>query len=73
MKNLEYDYSKLRSRIVEVFGSQKKFIEKINMSTPTFIYKIKTNSFDQSEILEIINVLNISKEEIILYFFSIKS
>ncbi|MBQ9658734.1 MAG: DUF739 family protein [Clostridia bacterium] len=68
-----FDYSKLKSRIVEKFGNQKNFIEKIKMATPTFIQKIKRGTFNQEEIIEILNILDVPISEAHDYFFSIKS
>ncbi len=73
MKNPKYDYSKLKSKIVEKYGTQKEFIAKIDMASTTFIQKLKSNKFNQQEIEEIISILDIPLEEIPEYFFSIKS
>ena len=35
-----FDYSKLKGKIVEKYGSQTKFVEQISMSEVTFIKKI---------------------------------
>ncbi|MBQ8892682.1 MAG: DUF739 family protein [Bacilli bacterium] len=73
MKNPKYDYSKLKSKIVEKYGTQKEFIGKIDMASTTFIQKLKSNKFNQQEIEEIVTILDIPLEEIPEYFFSIKS
>lgn len=67
-----FDYSKLKGKIVEKYGSQTKFVEQISMSEVTFIKKIKSGYFTQDEIKEILFVLNIPIEEVYIYFFTIK-
>lgn len=66
---LEFNYSKLKGRIVEKFGSQASFIDNISMSEVTFIKKIKNGYFNQKEIDEIINVLDLTVDDIPYYFF----
>lgn len=66
---LEFNYSKLKGRIVEKFGSQASFIDKLSMSEVTFIKKIKNGYFNQKEIAEIINALDLTVNDIPYYFF----
>lgn len=74
----KYDYSLLRGRIRELFGSEKNFAirlrnSEISMSAGTFNSRINGNTyFKQPEIQVICRLLNIEIEEIILYFFKIK-
>lgn len=75
---LKYDYSMLRGRIRELFGSEKKFAEKlreqdISMSTGTFNSRINGSSyFKQLEIETICILLKIDLKEIKVYFFTHK-
>ena len=38
--SIEYDYSKLKGRITEKFGTQSEFLKAITMSEPTLIKKL---------------------------------
>lgn len=67
---LKFNYSRLKGRIVEKFGSQALFIDKISMAEVTFIKKIKNGYFNQKEIDEIINVLDLTVDDIPYYFFT---
>jgi len=68
-----YDYSKLNGRIVEVFGSKKKFAESMNLSVRSV--SSKTNNkrrWRQDEISKACELLKIPDNEINLYFFKFK-
>lgn len=75
---IKYDYSLLRGRIRELFGSEKNFARELRnseltMSTGTFNSRINGNTyFKQPEIQTICKLLKIKLEEIILYFFTNK-
>lgn len=75
---IKYDYSLLRGRIRELFGSEKNFAyelrnSELSMSTGTFNSRINGNTyFKQPEIQIICKLLQIKLEEIILYFFTNK-
>lgn len=76
MKNLEFDYSKLKGKIIEMYGTQVEFIKEINMTEPTFIKKINSKGyFSQKEIVEILTVLKVEKttENVYNYFYCEKS
>lgn len=63
-------YNKLRGRIVELYGSQKKFASEISLSEQSITAKLNGRSdFTQEDILKWSNALKISKEEIGTYFF----
>ncbi len=74
----KYDYSMLRGRIRELFGSEKKFAERLRkeeiaMSTGTFHSRINGYSyFKQPEIETICLILKIEFEKINTYFFTRK-
>lgn len=64
-------YNKLRGRIVEKFGSQGAFAEKLGISRQWVSMKLNNKSeFSQSEILKWCDVLEISEREIVDYFFA---
>ena len=70
---MAFDYSKLRGRIVEVFGNQKKFSEAYGISENTMSLKMSNNvRFTSDDIIRISEMLNIPKEEIGSYFFTKK-
>lgn len=73
-ENKEFDYSKLKGKIIEKFGTQTNFLELLDMSEVTFIKTMKCDRFfNQCEIMRIINLLNIDKKNISDYFFCTKS
>ena len=67
-----YDFSKLRGRIIEKYGNISNFVKETSLSEPTVYNKLNGQiEFKQSEILEFCNILNISDQEIHIYFFTI--
>jgi len=67
---MAFDYSKLRGRIVEVFGSQGKFAEAMDWSERTLSLKMTGKvPWKQSDICEAIKLLGLSKDDITAYFF----
>ena len=68
-----YDYSKLNGRIVEVFGTKKKFAESMNLSVKSVSSKTNNKrSWQQDEISKACELLKIPSDEINLYFFKFK-
>ncbi len=70
-----YDYSKLRGRIVEKLGSIKKYAELLKLSDTSISNKLSNKTpFNQDEILRSIesDVLDIDVVEIPIYFFEQK-
>lgn len=66
-----YDYSKLRGRIVEKFGTIKEFAQKIGRSTVSVSRKVNgLSSFDQDDVELWSKALDISMEEYGVYFFT---
>jgi len=66
-----FNYSKLKGRIVEVFGNNGAFIEAMGWSRPTFSRKIGGESeWTDAEILRAAELLKIGAEEIHIYFFT---
>jgi len=73
MKEVLFDYSKLRGKIKEVFGTQSAFSEAMNMSHVSLSEKLNNKvQFGQKEIDKACDLLQISKEEIPIYFFTPK-
>jgi len=68
---MNYDYSKLRGRIIERFGSQEAFAEVVNQTPTTISYKLNGKKpLTRNDIIEWAKVLEIPTEEIGLYFFT---
>lgn len=68
-----FDYSKLRGRIVEMFGTQCKFAEANGISDRSMSLKLNNGiGLSQDEILRWCNLLDICTDEIPLYFFKQK-
>jgi hypothetical protein len=69
-----YDYSKLRGRIREVYGTEGAFAKAIGKSGPTLsqIFSGKAE-FWQSDIKTACTLLKIPPTKISDYFFSVKS
>lgn len=65
-----YDYSKLRGRIVEIFGTQIKFAIAMGWSERTLSLKMNgIRSWKQPDICKAIELLGLCNEDIPLYFF----
>lgn len=63
-------YSKLRGRIVELYGSQKQFAKAIGLSEQSVVAKLNCRSdFSQSDIIKWCNILKIDTNEVASYFF----
>lgn len=68
-----FDYSKLKGRIVEKFGTQDKFASKIKLTSKTISNKLNNKTaFSDKEIMQWCEVLDISNDEINKYFFTPK-
>lgn len=71
--NLAFDYSKLRGKIVEKYSSQAAFVEDFGISENSFSLKMNNKSrFSPDDIIKIVDMLDISKDEIGAYFFTPK-
>lgn len=74
MDKINYDYSKLRGRIVEKKGNIKKFSNDLGISETSLSNKLNNKtSFTQDEILDSIYILGIDNSKIKDYFFSVLS
>lgn len=67
-----FDYSKLRGRITEVFGTQQQFARKLGLSERSLSLKLNgKNSWSQAEIKAACDLLRIPVSELHLYFFTV--
>lgn len=68
---MSYDYSKLRGKIVEVFGKNESFAPAMGMSERTLSLKLNSLRFwKQPEMEKACDLLGIPREEIPAYFFA---
>lgn len=70
---MPFDYSKLRGKIREVFGTEGSFAKAIGRSH-NFISSVFTGNsvLSQDDIIKAVNVLGIATEDIGVYFFTPK-
>ena len=72
-ENIKFDYSKLRGKIREKFGSYEKLDSEISFTTVTLSRKLNNKGyFGSNEIMELIKALGIEEEEVNEYFFNVK-
>lgn len=65
----EFDYSKLKGRITEVYSSRTQFAKDMGMSENSLSYKLnKKRDFTLSEIIKAVELLKIN--DINEYFFT---
>lgn len=70
---MEFDYSKLKGKIIEKYGTQREFAKEFGVSKNSFSMKMNNKiSFSTNDILKITNMLNIDKDDISSYFFTQK-
>ena len=68
---MAFDYSKLRGRIVEKFGSQMSFAKAMDISERTLSLKMSgKRTWKQPEICLAIKLLGLSNNDIQEYFFN---
>lgn len=66
----EYDYSKLRGRIVEKFGTMSRFADELGTSPVVISNKINNKTgFSRADIEAWSNALDISSAEYDIYYF----
>ena len=69
--NVGFDYSKLRGRIVEKFGTQQAFAKALGVSARTLSLKMNNRiPFGQGEIDSAITLLDATPQDIKAYFFT---
>lgn len=70
---MAFDYSKLRGRIIEKFGSQGAFARGIGWSERTLSLKLNDKiAWRQTEICKAVSLLGLGVEDIQEYFFENK-
>ena len=70
---MNYDYSKLRGKIIEKFGTQGCFARALGVSERTLSLKLNNRIFfSQDEIVKSSELLNITSDKIQFYFFENK-
>lgn len=68
-----YSYDKLKRRIKQYCKTQKEFATYLNISATCLNNKLNNKSyFTQDEINKIIEIFNLSADEVISYFFTIE-
>ena len=67
-----FDYSKLRGRIKEKFGTQDRFANALGIGRVSLSQRLNNSlGFSQEEILRAAELLEIPTEEIPAYFFRV--
>lgn len=70
---MAFDFSKLRGRIIEKYGSQAAFAKKMGISNNTFSLKMNNKvRFTTNDIALISDILDIAESSIGEYFFTPK-
>lgn len=70
---MAFDYSKLKGRIIEKFGTQTNFVKKFGVSENTFSLKMNNKlRFSTDDIIKISDMLEINGDDIGSYFFTTK-
>lgn len=68
---MNFDYSKLRGKIKEVFGTQDKFAAALGIGRVSLSQRLNNNlDFSSTEIFTSCKLLDISAETIPQYFFT---
>lgn len=70
---MAFDYCKLRGKIKEVYGTQDKFAKDLGIGRVSLSQRLNNIlNFSQKEINKSCEILKINKEEIPIYFFTLK-
>nr|UVY58304.1 MAG: Protein of unknown function (DUF739) [Bacteriophage sp.] len=70
---MRFDYAKLKGRIKEKYGTQEDFAKAIGITPTTISFKINGKAkWQQDEIVKAVELLEISQDEIVEYFFNYK-
>lgn len=68
---MPFNYSKLKGRIIEKYGSMTNFSEKLGVSKQALSRKMNGKiSFSRNDILKWCELLDIDQSEIGIYFFA---
>ena len=69
----KFDYSFLKGRIVEIYGNQEKFAEKLGISRQSLSQKMtQRTQWKQKEICRSISLLSLDSTEVVSCFFTLK-
>ena len=72
VKNIRFDYSKLRGRIVEKYGTQQAFAMEMGLSDVALSSKLNGHTyFKQTEIAKAVKALDIASGDVTSYFFTV--
>lgn len=70
---MEFDYSALRGRIRELFGTERNFANAIGMNPSTLSQKLSNKlEFSQQDIMDCLKALRRGSDFIAPYFFTLK-
>lgn len=70
---MTFDYSKLKSKIIEMYGSYSNFTEKLDMLESLLLLKLSNKEvWEQNEICKLVQLLELKNEDIGIYFFTTK-
>lgn len=70
---MQYDYSKLITRIISKFGSRYRFCLEMEITPQTLVNKLRNKiPFNQAQIEAFCKCLDIPRSEIGEYFFTLK-
>lgn len=73
MEHVEFDFRKLRGKIVEKFDTQEAFAQQVGQTPTTISYKLNNKKpMTRSDIIEWSRVLSIEPDNIGKYFFAEK-
>ncbi|MDO5015260.1 MAG: DUF739 family protein [Clostridia bacterium] len=68
---MEYKYDRLKGKICEKYKTRKAFADAMNLGNTALSFKLNNKSeWSQDEILKAINLLDLTTDDIKLYFFS---
>ena len=70
---MDYDYSKLKGKIREVYGTQDAFANAVGMGKTSLSFKLNNKSeWTQEEMTRAMDLLNIPHKSVRTYFFTHK-
>lgn len=70
---MAFNYSKLRGRIIEKYGSQSDFAKALGCSERTLSFKMTgKRPWKQTEIVSAIKLLELTEDDIQDYFFALE-
>jgi transcriptional regulator with XRE-family HTH domain len=70
---MAFNYNKLRGKIREIFKTQEKFADAMDMSSTSLSEKLNNKvEFSQKEIEKAVELLKIEKDDIPVYFFTLE-